>query len=71
MALKNVLESLSGKKLYNNEQAIKAMTRQNSWTASTVRKYNSSKINTEVNKLQEELPDETGKPQTQSKPEAC
>lgn len=39
---------------------MKAMTRQNSWTASTVWKYNCSKINTEVNKLQEELPDETG-----------
>lgn len=50
-----------GKKLYNNEQAIMAMTRQNSWTASTVWKCNSSKINTEVNKLQQELPDEIGK----------
>lgn len=47
------------------------MTRQNTWTASTVWKYNSSKIDIAVNKLQEDLPDETGKPQTQSKPEAC
>lgn len=60
-----------GKKLSSNEQAIMAMTRQNTWTASTVWKYNSSKINTAVNKLQEELPDEIGKPQAQSKPEAC
>lgn len=59
-----------GKKLHNNEQAIMAMTMQNSWTASTVWKYNSSKINTEENKQQEKLPDEIGKPQTQSKPEA-
>lgn len=48
-------------KLYNNEQAIMAMTRHNSWTGLSVCKYNSSKINTEVNKLQQELPDEIAK----------
>lgn len=59
-------------KLYNNEQAIMAMTRHNSWTGLSVWKYNSSKINTEVNKLQQELPDEIAKkPRTQSKSAAC
>lgn len=49
-------------KLKDKEQAIMAKRRQNSWTALPVWKYNSSKINTEGNKLQQELPDENTNP---------
>lgn len=49
-------------KLRDIEQAIMAKRRQNSWTALPVWKYNSSKINTEGNKLQQELPDENTNP---------
>jgi len=44
-------------KLKDREQAVTAK-RQNSWTALPVWKYNSSKINTVVIRLQKELPDE-------------
>lgn len=40
------------------EQAIMAKRSQNSWTALPVWKYNSSKINTEGNKVKQGLPDE-------------
>lgn len=45
-------------KLQDKEKATVAKRKQTSWTASPVWKYDSSKINPEVNKLKQELPHE-------------